>query len=184
MKIDTNYAVIESGYAMTSPAANTLSSIDLTAFNINPQSYLATDYLNHFNEVIMLIDMLPDMPDMLDDVLAWEPKTYPNHFAQSGFAGRDIAIAAYYQAPQAVRYGFDSVISEIDTFLLSTLSDLRRMRDEPQAMIRLARGAIADLHALVEIASGIINAAESCEIDSNDLEGHAQNTIDAVFAKA
>ena len=42
----------------------------LQGTNINVNTLLATDYLNHFNEVIMLIEMLPDMPDMLEDVLA------------------------------------------------------------------------------------------------------------------
>ena len=36
--------------------------------NVNDQTLLATDYLNHFNEVVMLLEMLPDMPEMLDEV--------------------------------------------------------------------------------------------------------------------
>ena len=35
--------------------------------NICDASLLATDYLNHFNEVVMLIGMIPDMPECLDD---------------------------------------------------------------------------------------------------------------------
>jgi hypothetical protein len=31
----------------------------------------------------MLIEMVPDMPDIIEDVLAWEPKTYVRHFADS-----------------------------------------------------------------------------------------------------
>ena len=34
----------------------------LRAANINPRTGLATDYLNHFNEAIMLLEMIPDMP--------------------------------------------------------------------------------------------------------------------------
>ena len=33
--------------------------------NINEQSLLATDYLNHLNEVAMILRMLPDMPDFV-----------------------------------------------------------------------------------------------------------------------
>lgn len=159
---------------------------ELAAHNINPQSYLATDYLNHFNEVIMLIDMLPDMPDMLDEVLAWEPKSYASHFSQSGFAGRDMAIAAYKQAPRETKRQFDAVVSEIDTLLLSTMSDLKRLRDDPQAIKASAHRATPDLHALVEAASGIINASDQCPLDHSESEGetHAQTTIDALFASA
>ncbi len=169
---------------MPCPSDSTLCRHDLVAFNINPKSFLATDYLNHFNEVIMLINMLPDMPDMLDDVLEWEPKSYPNHFAQSGFAGREMAIAAYHQSPIHVRGAFDAVVSEIDTLLLSTMSDLKRTRDNPEMMINLARQALGDLHGLVEAASGIINAADCVPVDSRDHENHAQSTIDALFAEA
>ena len=32
--------------------------------NINPATGLATDYLNHFNEAIMLLDMLSKLPGL------------------------------------------------------------------------------------------------------------------------
>ena len=50
-----------------------LSADALKAANVHPDTGLATDYLNHFNEVVMLLEMLPDMPDFAEDVLAWEP---------------------------------------------------------------------------------------------------------------
>ena len=53
-----------------------LSAAALTAANINPSTGLATDYLNHFNEVVMLMEMLPDMPDCAEDVLEWQPLDY------------------------------------------------------------------------------------------------------------
>ena len=169
---------------MTEIATTILLPEELTAVNINPQTYLATDYLNHFNEVIMLINMLPDMPDMLDDVLEWQPKSYPTHFAQSGFVGRDLAIKAYHCAPRSIRKHFDAVIAEIDTLLLETIRELRHYRDNNSDIQRIAFQALSDLHALVENASGVINGAESCAIDHNDPESHAQTTIDAVFARA
>jgi hypothetical protein len=35
--------------------------------NINPASGLATDYLNHFNEAIMLLEILSSCPDFRHD---------------------------------------------------------------------------------------------------------------------
>jgi hypothetical protein len=49
------------------------SAAALAAANINPQSGLATDYLNHFNEAIMLLEMIPDMPDCVEDFLIGGP---------------------------------------------------------------------------------------------------------------
>jgi len=44
--------------AYAAPAADT---------SINAATGLSTDYLNHFNEAIMLLDMLRDAPDCRDD---------------------------------------------------------------------------------------------------------------------
>ena len=52
----------------------------LRAANINPRTGLATDYLNHFNEAVMLLEMVPDIPECAEDFLAWTPLTYPEHF--------------------------------------------------------------------------------------------------------
>ncbi len=40
----------------------------LKAANINPVTGLATDYLNHFNEIAMMIATLADMPEMREPV--------------------------------------------------------------------------------------------------------------------
>ena len=66
----------------------------LQGTNINTSTLLAIDYLNHFNEVIMLIEMVPDMPDIIEDVLAWQARTYVKHSADSGFQDQDLAIEA------------------------------------------------------------------------------------------
>src|SRR3954464_6900284 len=67
----------------------------LRVANINPRTGLATDYLNHFNEAIMLLEMVPDMPECAEDFLTWTPLTYAEHFWASNFKARDLAIEAY-----------------------------------------------------------------------------------------
>src|SRR3979411_3541707 len=63
----------------------------LRAANINPRTGLATDYLNHFNEAIMLLEMIPDMPECAEDFLLWYPLSYREHFMASNFKARDLA---------------------------------------------------------------------------------------------
>ena len=65
----------------------------LRAANIHPETRLATDYLNHFNEVIMLLELVPSMPDCIDDVLIWQPASYEEHFRRSHYRDKDLAIA-------------------------------------------------------------------------------------------
>lgn len=54
--------------------------------NINRNSLLATDYLNHFSEVVMQIGPVTDMPECLEKARGWAPKTYQAHFVDSGLS--------------------------------------------------------------------------------------------------
>src|SRR5271169_5600941 len=83
----------------------------LRAANINPRTGLATDYLNHFNDAIMLLEMIPDMPECTEDFLGWTPLSYREHFIASNFKARDLAIEAYESADAAIRAEFDSLTS-------------------------------------------------------------------------
>src|SRR6202041_3733935 len=83
----------------------------LRAANINPRTGLATDYLNHFNEAVMLLEMIPDMPECAEDFLGWQPLSYAEHFTASNFKARDLAIEAYNAADARIRSEFDAITS-------------------------------------------------------------------------
>jgi len=61
----------------------------LQGTNINGTTLLATDHLNHLDEVIMLIQMVPDMPDIIEYVLAWEPKNLCPAFRRERLSGQE-----------------------------------------------------------------------------------------------
>src|SRR3954468_10740366 len=75
----------------------------LSAANINPKTGLASDYLNHFNEAIMLLDLLPQTPECIVELIGWEPLSYEEHFAASHFKEKDLAVTAYRAAPRESR---------------------------------------------------------------------------------
>src|SRR5450755_3506456 len=81
----------------------------LQAANINPRTGLATDYLNHFNEAVMLLEMVPDIPECAEDFLQWHPLSYAEHFTASNFAARDLAIESYETADVGLRAEFDNI---------------------------------------------------------------------------
>src|SRR5580700_3126309 len=83
--------------------AEPLPSASRRGANINPETGLATDYLNHFNEAIMLLDLVASVPEFLSDLMAWQPLTYRDHFAASSFTDRELAVAAYDAADPAAR---------------------------------------------------------------------------------
>ncbi len=47
----------------------------------------------------MLIDMVPTMPECIEDARVWAPKSYEQHFQDSVFTDKALAILAYQNAP-------------------------------------------------------------------------------------
>src|SRR3954463_14519778 len=111
-------------------AGKAARAAELRAANINPRTGLATDYLNHFNEAIMLLEMIPDMPDCAEDFLTWQPLSYREHFAASTFAARELAIAAYDAADPAIRGEFDSLTGAMTSILTAVGTAMREARHE------------------------------------------------------
>ena len=93
--------------------------------NINPETFLATDYLNHFNEIVMLLEMVPDMPELAEDAYDWAPKSYQQHFLDSGFQAKELAVEAYGLAPAKVKAPFEDIIGQLDSLITSTLNGLK-----------------------------------------------------------
>jgi hypothetical protein len=137
----------------------TLSAAELIAGNINPRTGLATDYLNHFNEAIMLLEMIPDMPDCFELFLEWEPLTYAEHFIKSNFKSRDLAIAAYEASAPSVRSEFDTVVATM-TSILTAVGDAMREAKQDKTRATLAEQAVGWVKPLVAVAGGVINGRD------------------------
>jgi hypothetical protein len=137
----------------------------LRAANINPRTGLATDYLNHFNEAIMLLEMIPDMPECAEDFLGWTPLSYAEHFTASNFKGRDLAIEAYELADSKIRADFDGVASTMTSILTAVGKAMREVRQD-KTRATLAEQAIVWVKPLVTLAGGIINGAREADVDT------------------
>ncbi len=129
---------------------------ELLAANINPKTGLATDYLNHFNEAIMLLEMIPDMPDCAEDFLEWKPLSYPEHFMASNFKARDLAISAYDSADPTLRDEFDDLTATMTSILTAVAAAMREAQQDRTRAI-LAEQATGWVKPLVALAGGIIN---------------------------
>ena len=132
--------------------------------NINPVTGLATDYLNHFNEIIMLLEMIPDMPECVEDFLQWQPLSYAEHFVASNFKARDLAIEAYEQADAKIRTEFDYVTTTM-TSILTAVGDAMREATQDSTRNKLAQQAAGWVKPLVSAAGGIINGGSDTDID-------------------
>src|SRR3974390_1278738 len=132
---------------------------ELKAANINPQTGLSTDYLNHFNEAIMLLEMIPDMPECSEDFLQWAPLSYAEHFTASHFRARELAISAYQSADPEIRAEFDQMTDTM-TSILNEVSIAMRAATQDSAKAMLAAQAIGWLKPLVAAAGGGINGGD------------------------
>ena len=137
---------------------------ELRAANINPRTGLATDYLNHFNEAIMLLEMIPDIPECAEDFLAWTPLSYAEHFTASNFRARDLAIEAYESADAKVRTEFDALTNNM-TSILTAVGDAMRQAQQDKTRATLAEQATGWVKPLVMLAGGIINGDREADVD-------------------
>jgi hypothetical protein len=140
-------------------------SAALRTANINPQTGLATDYLNHFNEAIMLLEMIPDIPECADDFLAWSPLSYAEHFWASNFKARDLAIEAYESAMPDIRAEFDQM-TETMTSILREVSSAMHEAVQATTKAKLAEQAIGWLKPLVTAAGGVINGGSEADVET------------------
>jgi len=147
-----------------SAAEREARAAELRAANINPRTGLATDYLNHFNEAIMLLEMVPDMPECSEDFLSWRPLSYAEHFTASNFKARDLAIEAYNAADARTRDEFDNITSALTSILVAVGGAMREAQHD-KTRIRLAEQATGWVKPLVMQAGGIINGVGAADVE-------------------
>jgi len=140
---------------------------EMRAANVNPATGLATDYLNLFNEYIMLAELVEEgsmPPDILQD---WQPRDYEGHFVQTNFSGVKTVLAAYRCLPDDAHHAFDNATGKLIDLILDHQAEILN--------------APTDLHPIREqrdIVAALITGPEAgADIDSE----HKQAEIDALF---
>ena len=135
----------------------------LAKANINPATGLATDYLNHFNEAIMLLDLVSTVPECLPDLMAWGPMSYQEHFAGSRFKDRELAVAAYSAADPTARADLERLADTMTAILLAT-RDAMTVDGGATAAPGEASKAAAQLRPLVAEAGAVINGRPNYQV--------------------
>lgn len=129
---------------------------------VNPASGIANDFLNHFNEVLLLIENLPVLlPEMVDELLGWTPRTYREYFTHSELPGSKLTLEIYESICDELRDEFESRVGAVNLMCLESVEVIKGRRDgkgeiEPedveeyceQISLKL-RSALSDLADLV-----------------------------------
>jgi hypothetical protein len=159
-----------------SPAATEARAMAL----VNPASGLANDYLNIFNELVMLVEQLPEIPEFADDILAWRPRSYEEYFRQSNLPGRQGALDAYARLERSFRDEFEAVVKDLDKVATICLISLRRLlkkgASEREALVAECERTGIAMRELLLKASNLVDHGATVAREN------AQRRADRLFA--
>ncbi len=153
--------------------------------NINESTLLASDYLNHFHELVMLLEALSTEPeDFADDLFSWRPLTYEEHFAESGFRDKNLAIAAYRRAPQKIRARFDEAVARLHGEAVTLVAEVAgELTGDPKTLNKTCQKAVQRMRLLIDEANAIANGEALPDRQDAEHLGDVggQAAIDALF---
>ncbi len=111
------------------------------------------------------------MPDCLEDLKDWQPKSYPQHFEDSTFSDKDLAIEAYDLVPDRYRMPFENTVGCLDDAILKAISEAEAAiaAGDEKGLREAVSGAMPTIQSLQDMASSIINgvvvATAQAEVD-------------------
>lgn len=160
--------------ATRSAAAARIAELALAASTgIDPISGLASDFLNQFNEISMLLDMASEDIELLEDLSDWSPRDYVAHFEASNFRDSSMVLEAYGLCPSETRARFDSLSGELGDVINAGLGAIASHPGDPARAEAQSQALAADVRARIDALSAIIHPTESAP--TND-------AISAMFA--
>ena len=155
--------------------------------NINQSTLLTTDYLNHFNEVVMLLELLPTAPGELSaDLAQWRPVSYEDHFDESGFRDKALALAAYENAPADIREAFDLAVADLDQEMVLALQEVQNAVNsgDVESLQSMCQRWVPELQDTIQSVACIVNGhlgEKDEQEEGTDQAESAQDAIDALF---
>jgi hypothetical protein len=138
--------------------------------NIDSRSLLSTDYFNTFNSVVMILDVLPDVPEMLEEIEQWKFCNYTEHFRTSGLSFANLAIEVYPFSPPELREAFERKAEGIRAIIEELPRTLRRLLNtgESGAFADISRTMATQLRLMMEEGNSIVHgsgASTQADID-------------------
>jgi len=151
---------------------------------VNPASGIANDYLNHFNEILLLIENLPTLlPEMLDELLEWRPVTYREYFAKSQLPGSAAALEIYEGLEEAFRRDFEGIIDGVNAMAMASIDVIRAHRGpegdiDPSRVSDFCENASCAIRSALNRASDLVNNGRDKPVETP--QGMADRLIPCV----
>jgi hypothetical protein len=86
---------------------------------------LSTDYLNHYSEILMLIEMAVSDEGVVGEIGSWRPVPYCDYFRRSPLRRAPSAIAAYRALRPERRNAFERTTEALDKLTLGAILALQ-----------------------------------------------------------
>jgi hypothetical protein len=153
----------DNGFQGASGGAASVSLEKRAGCLVNPASGIANDYLNHFNEILLLIENLPTLlPEMLDELLEWHPVTYREYFAKSLLPGSARALEIYDGIDDGFRREFESIIDGINAMAMASVDVIRAHRNpageiDPGKVSDFCESASSAIRSALNRAADLVN---------------------------
>ena len=141
---------------------------------------LSNDYLNHYVEVLMLIEMAPHDPSLGADLTNWWPVSYIEWFSSSQLADASKARAAYEGLPDDKRRRFERHLAAMETLATLAAFALQPPCDPEQASV-VVDAASPALRRMITAASTFLDTAGR-RLPDEQTVNEAEQVIDGILA--
>jgi hypothetical protein len=130
---------------------------------VNPESGIANDYLNHFNEILLMVENFPILlPEMIEEMMQWKPVSYTNYFKNSPLPGSAETLRIYEALDKNFRTDFEAMVELLDRIVLSSIELIlsHRLPDgsiDPEAIGEICEQHSADLRTVLARTADLVN---------------------------
>lgn len=142
---------------------------------------LSTDYLNHYNEALMLIEMSIMDPMMAAELEHWRPVSYQQHFTGSSLRCAPGALKAWDSLHPISRGAFEALCLAMDRMVVTAMKAVEEASDPVIAVpvLEVVAEAFRSLHAR---ATTFINNGGRLDDSGYAVPDGGQSAIDDLMA--
>lgn len=127
----------------------------------NSFAELTKGYLNLFNELVAMLERIPQKPNLYEELIVWRPIDHREYFQRCEFAGRKSALEAYEDFSPFFRKRFEALVQELELIALASVAAVRGLFHEgtPEDLSRVTivcRRASIKMRSILRRASRLV----------------------------
>jgi hypothetical protein len=143
---------------------------------------LSNDYLNHYSEALMLIEMAAADPELASELGDWRPLGYRAYFEASPLRRAPEALAAYEALTEHQRASFEALTQAMDALAATAIAGLQPPCGPVDAAL-IGEATLPPFHRLVARAASFLNSGGDNAGHCSEVE-EAQAVIDRLIERA